>query len=225
MAEVIIVALLAGGFVVFFAGRRCWLASERAGFWMSPWSLVAVLSLLIPGFVAAVSESGNPFVGVVLAVPMGFLLAPLIAYHVSALVTRAVLPEEQPPPEPEDPFERAKAAEDRGDNTVAVERYLWLLDREPAHIEARVRLARLFAETGRIEQALEALDKGLALKDMPSAEKAEWRALRREFAERHVVGDAAGGVASRHPMGRVHTARMDAHDGGKDAPEPPPVDY
>jgi hypothetical protein len=177
--------LVAAGLVAFRAAWLCYRSPERAGWWTDPRSALVLLVFLatmtgpmmiwiergaIEGWGNAAYRAAAYVVGVLLCIPF-------MAYHAGALVERAFTAESQPPPEPEDPFERARASEERGDVRGAIERYSFLLDEEPSHAEARMRLAELLARTRRAHQAAALVEQGLEVEGTPPAASAELKAM------------------------------------------------
>jgi hypothetical protein len=219
------IVLAAVGLAALRGGLRCHYAPEKAGIWLNPWSAVAAITLIAACIVPYSAWLGPRMVDVGTAlvymfgtVAVAALYGPLVAYHAGELLARGVSPEPGGADEPEDPFARARAAEERRETGVAVERYAYLLEREPRHVEARVRLARLLAETGRANRALEALEAGLALEGLAHSEKAPLRRLKEEVESSDLVDRAKLSGVPAHPMGDVKTARMSALE--KDAPPP-----
>jgi tetratricopeptide (TPR) repeat protein len=215
LSLIAMLALLGGGFVAYFGGWRCRFDLDRAGAFDRPVAGAAALVwLLVWGALVFASSADHglaAFGKVVIVVPIALLYAPFLAFHAAESLRRAFSTESALPPDPEDPFERAKAAEDRGDTRAAVERYEWLLEREPAHFDARTRLADLLARTGRLERAREVLDKGIALDDAEGWMRFKWRELRTRIEER-VLGEekSEDGLPTFRALGDVRAARLEA---------------
>lgn len=218
LGQIAILALLGGGFVAYLGGWRCRFNIDRAGVFSYPVAGVAtVVWLLVWGAFAFASSGDHDFVAfgkVVIIIPIGFLYAPLLAYHAGQAFAAVFSTESALPPDPEDPFERAKAAEERGDSRSAVERYEWILEREPAHFDARTRLAELLARTSRLRRARDVLDKGLALPDVEGWKRFKWRELGLRIEEGS-FGDAKpeGERPTFKALGDVSPARLEAWEG------------
>ena len=226
-----VVAFLAfvGGLATFRGAWLCRTAPERAGRWGSPWAGVAVITFLITAagpFMLWVEAGARTafWIGMVrfasCLVIYGLHLS-YVAFHAGSLLTALVRPESQPEPEPADPLERAMASEEDGDVRAAVERYSMLLEEEPTHVEARTRLAGLLAKTRRFEQGKEVIRQGLALEELSSAEKAEWKSLLHRLEEGDLGEHAPEDADFEHrALGGVTTTRIETHEEAKkDPPE------
>lgn len=200
------------GAVALVGGLRCYFDTEYAGVFRHP--AAGMVAMMFPAammaFVAAIGgDVAGTIFPLVLATGMSI---PLLAYHLVNALSRMLSPVSQPAPEPEDPFERAKAAEDRGDTVIAVERYMRLLEGEPSHEEARTRLMEILARTGRVEWSRDVIERGLALPEVGPAARAEWRALILKWKE-----GKGGDVPPRDGKPRMRgledspTTRLDAH--------------
>ena len=235
--------LLATGVAAFVGGLRCFADRERAGVFAHPVAgIIAATFLLGMGVpiglwfasnpdrmggqgVLTLGSFGNVLIGLMVTVGLFVLFAPLLAYHLGRALGRSFATESTPPPDPEDPFERAKAAEERGDSQAAVERYEWLLKREPAHFEARTRLADLLARTGKLHRSRHVLDDGLGLPDVDDRMRSEWRRLKGRIADGSFgVATPEGDSPSLKALGDVKHARLEAFredpvaGGGDDGP-------
>lgn len=217
-------ALFVVGVLAFRGGWLCRYRPERAGFWAHPAAALAVLTFMaamiapLSRWVARRSAAGGVYGagGVILTVFFIALLAllygRLLGYHAGVILSGMFSTVSEPPPDPEDPFERAKAAEDRGDVRGAIERYSWLLERRPAHAGARTRLAELLARTRRLGRASALLDEGIALLEAPEEARAHWRLLKEKWARGEIGEESGTGGAFRHAaFGDVTTARLEAH--------------
>lgn len=203
--------LFAVGWVAFFGGWRCYTDPDSAGAFAHPAAAV-VAFVFFAGMVALiVLGSGSRLFGIIATGLFLPLYGPLLWYHLTSVLTGTVSVLSQPPPEPTDPLERARAAEDRGDTVIAVERYLWLLEREPSHEEARTRLADLLARTGRVEWSKEVVETGMSLAEVGPEARAEWRALRLKWQEGKGVQAPSDGGPRLRGMEDSPTPRLDMH--------------
>jgi len=230
--------LLAVGTVALVGGWRCFADREGAGLFAHPAAgIVAVTFLLGMGAPIGLWFASNPkrmegfgsfghiLIGLMLIVGLVALFAPLLAYHLGRALGKSFATESTPLPDPEDPFERAKVSEERGDSQAAIERYEWLLKHDPAHFDARTRLAELLARTGKLHRATEALDDGLGLPDVEDKARSRWRELRGRI-EDGSFGEARpeGERPSFKALGDVKHARLEAFrkdpvaGGGDDGP-------
>jgi len=210
--------VLAGGVVALVGGWRCYADADRAGVFRHPAAgivtitfLAAMMTPLALSFRGGLGGPGEVITGVFYLAFIMFLYAPLLAYHATQLAARAFSPVSQPAPEPTDPLERAKAAEERGDTAVAVERYLWLLEREPSHEAARTGLAELLARMGRAEWSKDVIEKGMSLAEVGAGVRAEWRALRLKWQEGNVVEAPRGEKPKFRGLEDSPTPRLDMH--------------
>lgn len=224
------------GIVAYVGGRRCRFDPERAGIFAHPLAGVAAVAFLLAmlspiglwfaggptgkaGGAGLAGGAGYLIVYLFCLVGALFLYAPLLAYHATQLLAAIFSTTSQPEPEPEDPVERAKAAEEKGRTVTAIERYEWTLKEEPDNVEARTRLAELLSRTGRIERARKVLDDGLALVDSRNPAGAEWRTLKRRWEEGDAGEAAPEGPPPKHKaFGKVRTPRLEAHN--KSSPQP-----
>ncbi len=216
--------VFATGLVATRAAWLCHFRQHRAGWWLDLRAGLAAVVFLatMTGPLMIWVQRGEllsrvtPFYrfGVYLAIIALYL--PFLTYHVGAFLTSILRDPPQPPPEPADPLERAKAAEARGDVRAAIERYSKLLEDEPTHVEVRTRFARLLARTRRFLWAIELVEQGLALEELSSVEKAEWKALLSEWEEGK-LGEAPpeGGDLKELAIYKITTARVEAHEEGK----------
>jgi hypothetical protein len=200
------ILVIAVGIAAFRAGWRCLLRPEKAGLASHPAAGAGALAFIVAmgwplarwawGAVqgSSVTGPGNVLIVIPALVLMVGLYAPLLAYHAGELLGRGFSTVSQPPADPEDPLERAVAAESRGDVPCAIERYLWLLEREPLHLEARTRLVLLLAATRRLKRALEVLDAGLGLDAASDEARSEWRALKEELSRALSSGEGLSRV-------------------------------
>ena len=216
--------VFASGFVALRAAWRCHLQPDRGGWWLDPRAGLAAFVFLATmtgplmiwarrGFSMGQATAYYRF-GVYLAI-IGLYL-PFLTYHAGMLLSSILRDPPQPPPEPAGPLERAKAAEARGDVRAAIERYSKLLEDEPTHVEVRTRFARLLAHTRRFSWAIELVEQGLALEELSSVEKAEWKALLGEWEEGK-LGEAPpeGGDLKELAIYKITTVRVEAHEEGK----------
>lgn len=162
------VAFIVSGIITYRGAWLCHAHPERAGFWMDRRTglaaFVYILTVsgplfywLAQGGLEELALRGAIYV-------LGLLLhQPLVVWHSSSLIADMLNPAGTAPDEPEDPLERAKAAEEQGDVPAAIERYRVILKKEPFRLEARLALAELFARTMRRAQAEEVLLDGLRL--------------------------------------------------------------
>jgi succinate dehydrogenase hydrophobic anchor subunit len=227
-SAVVLVAFV-GGVAALRAGWLCRTDPERAGRWANPWAPAAVLVFLMTAvgpFMLWVEDGARTGVGMWLTrfatcLVIFALYLPYLTFHAGSLLAALLRPEPQPEPESVDPFERARASEEGGDVRAAVERYQKLLEEEPAHVEARTRLAQLMAKTRRFEQGKEILRQGLALEEVASAEKAEWKSLLRRLEEGDLGEQAPEDAGFGHlALGGVTATRIKAHEESKkDPPE------
>ncbi len=210
--------VLAGGVVALVGGWRCYADPDRAGVFGHPAAgivtitfLAAMMTPLALSFRGDPGGPGQVITGVFYLAFIMFLYAPLLAYHATQLAARMFSTVSQPPPEPTDPLERARAAEERGDTVIAVERYLRLLEAEPSHEEARTRLADLLARTGRVEWSKEVVEKGMSLAEVGPEARAEWRALRLKWQEGKGVEAPSDGRPKLRGLEDSPTPRLDVH--------------
>ncbi len=211
MASVSVLALMVGGGVAYYGGWRCRFDNDRAGAFGHPAAGIVALVYYLGFTSLAVTSGVDPFTMIGIVVVLGLLYAPLLAYHAAEALQSTFSTASAPPPDPEDPFERAKAAEERGDSRSAVERYEWVLENEPIHFDARARLADLLARAGRLERAKEVLDKGLALPNAEGWMRFKWRELRQRIEER-VLGEekSEGDRPTFKALGEVRATRLKA---------------
>jgi hypothetical protein len=229
LSLIAMLALLGGGFVAYFGGWRCRFDNDRAGAFDRPVAGAAALVwLLVWAALVFLSSGDHPYSAfgkVVIVIPIAFLYAPFLAFHAAEALRRAFSTESALPPDPEDPFERAKAAEERGDSQAAVERYAWLLEREPAHFDARIRLAELLARAGKLQRAKDVLEEGIALPDAEGWMRFKWQELRLLIEEGSFgEGKPEGEKPTFRALGDVRPARLEAWNerprsgGGDDGP-------
>jgi len=220
--------LLAAGLAAFVGGLRCFADRERAGVFARPAAAIVALAFLLgmgtpiglwfasnPKRMQGFGSFGHILIGLMVIIGLVALFAPLLAFHLTRALWGSVASGSQPPPDPKDPFERAEASEERGDSQAAVERYEWLLKHEPAHFEARTRLAELLARTGKLHRATQVLDDGLGLLDVEDRARSRWRELKGRI-EDGSFGDAKpeGERPTFKALGDVRHARLEAF--GKD---------
>ncbi len=236
--------VFASGVAVYRGAWLCLRHPDRAGRWAEQWTGLAALAFLAATtapIMVWVRGDGSDFgTGVLRSLFYAvcvMLYIPFLAFHAGELLTKMLRPESQPPPEPEDPFERAVAAEDRGDVRGAVERYWQLLDDEPGHVEGRSRLARLLARTRHLAEAVDMLQEGLALEELSSVEKADWKALLRDLRDGKLVEPPPERSETEGPYihkgtfstrkARIGPRASANEEGGKDEPEDedePPIE-
>jgi hypothetical protein len=216
--------LVAAGLVALVGGHRCYADPDRAGVFAHPAAAVIAVTFLLgmgtpiglwfasgPGRDRGWGSAGYLIVGLSFVAGIMMMFAPLLAYHLTRVLGKTLVSESQPPPDPEDPFERAKAAEERGDSRSAIERYAWVLENEPSHFDARARLADLLARTGRSERAKGVLDEGIALTDAEGWMRSKWRELRQRIEERSLgEEEAEGDRPTFKALGDVRPARLKA---------------
>lgn len=215
--------LFAVGWVAFFGGWRCYTDPDSAGVFAHPAAALVALAFLAGMVALIVLGSGSRLFGVIAAGLFLPLYGPLLWYHLTRALTGTVSALSQPAPEPTDPLERARAAEERGDTVIAVERYLWLLEREPSHEGARTRLAELLARMGRAEWSKDVIEKGMSLAEAGPEARAEWHALRLRWQE----GNAVEALPDEKPKFRgledSPTPRLDMHAEAQSARGDEPV--
>jgi hypothetical protein len=203
--------LFAVGWVAFFGGWRCYSDPDSAGVFAHPAAALVAFAFLAGMVALIVLGSGSRLSGVIAAGLFLPLYGPLLWYHLTRALTGTVSALSQPAPEPADPFERARAAEERGDTEIAVERYLWLLEREPSHEAARKGLAELLARMGRAEWSKDVIEKGMSLAEAGPEARAGWHALRLKWQE----GKALEAPPDEKPRFRgledSPTPRLDMH--------------
>jgi len=144
---------------------------RAAGVWLEPRAGLAALVVVLTASGALLPWVARGAQASLTAVALrggiwvfGVLLhLPFLTWHAGSVFASALNPEGFVPAEPEDPFERARAAERRGDVSGAVERYRALLRERPLHVEARLALAELLAGTRRRAQAIEVVEEGIRL--------------------------------------------------------------
>lgn len=216
--------VFASGVVALRAAWLCHLRPDRGGWWLDPRAgLVAFVFLAtMTGPLMTwvrrgeLLSQGAAYYRFAVYAASVFLYIPFLTYHAGRFLSSMLSEPPQPPPEPEDPLERAKAAEAGGDVRAAIERYSKLLEDEPTHVEVRTRFAQLLARTRRFSQAVELIEEGLALGELSSVEKAEWRALLSEWEEGK-LGEAPpeGADLKELAIYKITTARVEAHEEGK----------
>jgi hypothetical protein len=207
--------LFAGGLVALWAWGRCEGEAGRGGVWLHPAAGGAAFAFYI-GVAYLAALKADAIVAIFFVWGIGWFYAPFFAYHVTHVLANVFATESQPPPEPEDPLERAKASEERGDVRGAIERYSWLLEREPMHVEARTRLAHLLARSRRLERAFDILREGVALEGVSEEARDEWRTLAEKWRRGEIVEDSPGEEGFRHAaLGAVPTPRFDAYSSGR----------
>jgi hypothetical protein len=199
------------GVVALVGGLRCYFDSEHAGFFRHP--AVGIVAITFPAAMMALAAAvGGDVTGIIFPLALATIMsAPLLAYQLVGAFARTFSPVSQLAPEPTDPLLRAKAAEDRADTVIAVERYLRLLEAEPSHKEARTRLADLLARTGRIEWSKEVVEKGMSLAEAGPEARAEWRALRLKWEEGKGVEAPSGEGPRLRGLEDSPTPRLDMH--------------
>ncbi len=183
--------VFAVGLVAYRAAWLCYRDPDRAGFWLDPRAGLILFAFLAGMAAPLVTwlERGIGLGGWAFAwrcavfILILVLYLPLLTHYAGRALARILNPLSQPPPEPADPFERARAAEERGDVRTAIERYSTLLDARPTHVEARTRFAQLLARTRRLAWGKDIIGRGLALEGVPGAEKAKWKVLLRDWEE------------------------------------------
>ena len=223
----IVLLAFAGGVAAVRAAWLCRTDPERAGMWGSPWAAAGVLTFLVTAAgplmlwmeAGARTGFGSGMARFAVCVVIFMLYLPYLTFHAGSLLAAILRPEAQPEPEPADPLERAMASEESGDVRSAVERYSMLLEEEPTHVEARTRLAGLLAKTRRFEQGKEVIRQGLALEELSSTEKAEWKSLLHRLEEGDLGEKAPEDADFEHrALGGVTTARIEAHEEAKKEP-------